>query len=286
KIKKKRCTSDLLENIAKETFSRKLALTLSKTGTIDYGNEEIEQQILAFLNSIKEEGQKSIEEAERNTIKQEPELKRKKVIKEEEKEKQHTINEILKEAQEVEGMKNKDIKEVRQEDSLELENEKVYFIIWDLPNRIFKKQVTEMIKKFGQPREIRILHSMNNKMRPKVEWSSIKEDIKRKLEANWVLLLRNGQLARITAGRSERIKLEKRQRKLKYFNYAIEWEYTMPYRKGSESPNERVNNKEEINQERHRLEELAQRLVEKIKEKLIWELSNSTKIGAGLSQRS
>ncbi|CAG8827257.1 45175_t:CDS:2, partial [Gigaspora margarita] len=46
-------------------------------------------------------------------------------------------------------------------------------------------------------------------------------------------------------------------------------------------PNERLNNKEKIDQERHKLEELAQRLVEKIKEKLIWGFSNSTKIGAG-----
>ncbi|CAG8790472.1 26841_t:CDS:2, partial [Gigaspora margarita] len=119
---------------------------------------------------------------------------------------------------------------------------------------------------------------MNNKTRAEVEWSSIKEDIKKKLEANWVLPLRNSQLARITAERSKRIELEKRrvnakavhifqnknrnpksqaviefenkedseralERKLKYFNYMIEWE--------------------------HRLEELAQRLVEKIKEKLI-----------------
>ncbi|CAG8852882.1 7335_t:CDS:1, partial [Gigaspora margarita] len=124
KIKKKRYMPDLLENIAKETFSRKLALTLSETGTIDYGNEEIEQQILVFLNSIEEEGQNDIEEVERNTIKQEPELKEKEVIKEEKKEKQHTINEILKEAQGAKGTKNKSIKEVRQEDSLELEDEK------------------------------------------------------------------------------------------------------------------------------------------------------------------
>ncbi|RIB21214.1 hypothetical protein C2G38_2177236 [Gigaspora rosea] len=54
KVKKKQFTPDLLENIAKETFSRKLALTLSETGTIDYRNKEIEQQILAFLNSIEE----------------------------------------------------------------------------------------------------------------------------------------------------------------------------------------------------------------------------------------
>ncbi|CAG8787974.1 15023_t:CDS:2, partial [Gigaspora margarita] len=225
-----------LENIAKETFSRKLALTLSKTGTIDYGNEEIEQQILVFLNK---------------------------------------------------GIKDKDTKKVRQEDSLELEDEKVYFMIWDLPNRISKKQVTEIIKKFGQPKEIHILHSMNNKTRTEVEWSSMREDIKRKLEANWVLQLRN------------------------------KWEYTMPYRKGSgnmiishvvttrrpsviqynqvsqaekenhnrrewqkekktrkkekipQAPNERLNNKEEIDQERHRLEKLVQRLVKEIKEKLI-----------------
>ncbi|CAG8837742.1 39577_t:CDS:2, partial [Gigaspora margarita] len=235
KIKKKRCMPDLLENIAKETFSRKLALTLLETRTIDYSNEKIEQQILAFLNNIEKEGQN--------------------------------------EAQGAEDIKDKDIKEVRQEDSLELKDEKVYFTIWNLPNRIFKKQVTEIIKKFGQPREIHILHSMNNKMRAEVE---------------------NGQLARITAGRSERIKLEKRhqiharirnlskfmkkvlllrqlrgvnakavhifqnkngnprsqvvvefeieedkerdlERKLKYFNYAIEWEHTMPYRKGSEN---------------------------------------------------
>ncbi|CAG8678266.1 35229_t:CDS:2 [Gigaspora margarita] len=57
-------------------------------------------------------------------------------------------------------------------------------------------------------------------MRAEVDWSPMREDIKRKLEANWAL-------------------------------------------------NERLNNKEEINQERHRLEELAQRLVEEIKEKLI-----------------
>ncbi|CAG8823071.1 11838_t:CDS:1, partial [Gigaspora margarita] len=48
--------------------------------------------------------------------------------------------------------------------------------------------------------------------------------------------------------------------------------------------NKRLNNKEEIVQKRYRLEELAQRLVEEIEEKLIWELSNSMKIGAGLSQ--
>ncbi|KAF0534299.1 hypothetical protein F8M41_010039 [Gigaspora margarita] len=234
---------------------------------------------------------------------------------------------------------------------------------------------------------------MNNKTRAEVEWSPMRENNKRKLEANWVLLLRNGQLARIIAGRSERIELEKRhqiyvrirnlprftkevlllrqlkginakvvhifqnknrnprsqvviefenkedreralERKLKYFNYTIEWEYTVPYRKDNrnmitshtvttrrpsvaqynqvaqtekerynrrelqkeketrkkekvpQAPNERLNNKEEINQERHRLEELAQRLVEEIKEKLIWKLSNSMKIGAELSQCS
>ncbi|CAG8832289.1 32794_t:CDS:2, partial [Gigaspora margarita] len=294
----------LLENIAKETFSRKLALTLSETETIDYGNKKIEQQILAFLNSIEEEGQNRAED-----------------------------------------IKDKDIKKVRQEDSLELKDEKVYFMIWNLPNRISKKQVTEMIKKFGQPREIRILHSMNNKMRAEVE---------------------NGQLARIIAGRSERIELEKRHQiharirnLLKFMKEVLllrqlrgvnakavhifqnknknprsQVEHTMPYRKGSENmitlhvvttrrpsatqynqvsrvekdnhnrrewqkeketrkkertiqaPNERVNNKEEIDQKRHRLKELAQRLVEKIKEKLIWELSNSTKIEAGLSQHS
>ncbi|CAG8830264.1 1446_t:CDS:2, partial [Gigaspora margarita] len=46
---------------------------------------------------------------------------------------------------------------------------------------------------------------------------------------------------------------------------------------------EKLNNKEEIYQERHRLEELVQRLVEEIKEKLIWELLNNMKIGAGYS---
>ncbi|CAG8797745.1 42947_t:CDS:2, partial [Gigaspora margarita] len=188
KIKKKCCTPDLLEDIAKETFSRRLALTF-----------------------IEEKGQNDIEEAERNTIKQEPELKRKEVIKKEEEEKQYTINKILKEAQGVEGMKNKNTKKVRQEDRLEPEDEKVYFMIWDIPNRIFKKQVTEMIKKFGQPREIRVLHSMNNKTRAEVEWSPMREDIKRKLKANWVLPLRNSQLARITAGRSKRIELEMRR---------------------------------------------------------------------------
>ncbi|CAG8806571.1 40753_t:CDS:2, partial [Gigaspora margarita] len=91
------------------------------------------------------------------------------------------------------------------------------------------------------------------------------------------------------------------ERKLKYFNYTIKWEYTLPYRKDKGNiitshivttrrplvtqynwaPNERLNNKEKIDQKRHRLEELAQRLVEEIKEKLIWKLSNSTKIGAG-----
>ncbi|CAG8834368.1 31652_t:CDS:2, partial [Gigaspora margarita] len=106
-------------------------------------------------------------------------------------------------------MKDKDTKKIRQEDSLKLENEKVYFTIWDLPNRISKKQVTEIIKKFGQPREIHILHSINKKTRAEVEWSSIRKDIKRKLEA----------------------------------------------------PNKRLNNKEKIDQERHRLEELAQRLL-------------------------
>ncbi|CAG8596096.1 21888_t:CDS:2 [Gigaspora margarita] len=35
------------------------------------------------------------------------------------------------------------------------------------------------------------------------------------------------------------------------------------------APDKRLNNKEEIDQERHRLEELAQRLVKEIKEKLI-----------------
>ncbi|CAG8840493.1 18432_t:CDS:2, partial [Gigaspora margarita] len=161
KIKKKHYTSDLLENIAKETFSKKLALTLSKTGSIDYRNEKIEQQILAFLNSIEEEGQSNIEIMERNTIKQEPELKRKEVIKKEE-EKQHT---------------DKDTNKVRQEDRLEPEDEKVYFTIWDLPNRISKSKA-------------------------EVEWSSMREDIKRKLEANWDLPLKNGQLARIIAGKS------------------------------------------------------------------------------------
>ncbi|CAG8844518.1 33135_t:CDS:1, partial [Gigaspora margarita] len=42
KVKKKRYTPDLLEDIAKETFSRKLVLTLSEAETIDYGNEKIE----------------------------------------------------------------------------------------------------------------------------------------------------------------------------------------------------------------------------------------------------
>ncbi|CAG8753969.1 9059_t:CDS:2 [Gigaspora margarita] len=47
----------ILKNITKETFSRKLALTLLETGTINYENKEIEEQILAFLNrsSIKKE---------------------------------------------------------------------------------------------------------------------------------------------------------------------------------------------------------------------------------------
>ncbi|CAG8812032.1 41097_t:CDS:2, partial [Gigaspora margarita] len=147
KIKKKRYISDLLENIGKETFSRKLALTF-----------------------IKEEGQSDIEKTERNTIKQKPEFKKKGVIKkEEEKEKQYTVNELPKEDQGSEGMKDKDTKKIRQEDRLEPENKKVYFMIWNLPNRISKKQVTEMIKKFGQPREIRILHSINNKTRAEVE---------------------------------------------------------------------------------------------------------------------
>ncbi|CAG8815610.1 28996_t:CDS:1, partial [Gigaspora margarita] len=53
-------------NIAKETFSRKLALTLSEIGTKDYSNEKIEQQILAFLNSIEEESQNDIEETEKH----------------------------------------------------------------------------------------------------------------------------------------------------------------------------------------------------------------------------
>ncbi|CAG8818576.1 12499_t:CDS:2, partial [Gigaspora margarita] len=119
KIKKKHHMPDFLEDIAKETFSRKLALILSESKTIDYGNKKIEQQILIFLNSIKEEGQ---------------------MIKEEEEEKQYTINKILKEAQGAEGMKNKNTKKVRQEDRLEPEDEKVYFTIWNLPNRIFKKQ--------------------------------------------------------------------------------------------------------------------------------------------------
>ncbi|CAG8716988.1 31670_t:CDS:2, partial [Gigaspora margarita] len=82
------------------------------------------------------------------------------------------------------------------------------------------------------------------------------------------------------------------ERKLKYFNNMIEWEYTIPYRKGNkniitlcivttrrpsviqynqvpQAPNKRLKNKEKIDQERHRLEELVQRLVEEIKEKLI-----------------
>ncbi|CAG8833595.1 23121_t:CDS:2, partial [Gigaspora margarita] len=190
--------------IAKETFSRKLVLILSEIGTIDYRNKKIEQQILVFLNSIEEEGQSNIEEAERNTIKQESELKKKEVIKEEKEEKQHTVNEILKEAQGAKSVKNKDTKKVKQEDRLEPKDKKVYFTIWGLPNRISKK-ATE------------------------VEWSPIKEDIKKKLEANWVLPLRDDQLARIIAGRKE----------------------------------------------------LAQKLVKEIKEKLIWEFSNSMKIEAG-----
>ncbi|CAG8714880.1 42012_t:CDS:2 [Gigaspora margarita] len=63
-----------------------------------------------------------------------------------------------------------------------------------------------------------------------------------------------------------------------------EWQKEKETRKKKKiprGPNERLNNKEEIDQERQRLEELAQRLVEEIKEKLIWELSNSMKIGAG-----
>ncbi|CAG8853395.1 30437_t:CDS:2, partial [Gigaspora margarita] len=56
---------------------------------------------------------------------------------------------------------------------------------------------------------------------------------------------------------------------------------TRKKKKALQVPNERLNNKEEIDQERHRLKELVQRLVEEIKEKLIWELLNSTKIEAG-----
>ncbi|CAG8801960.1 43954_t:CDS:2 [Gigaspora margarita] len=152
-------------------------------------------------------------------------------------------------------------------------------------------------------------------MRAKVEWSPIKEDIKRKLKANWVLPLRNGQLARITAGRSERIELEKRRqihtriRNLPKFTKEVlllrqlrdvnakavhifqnkneiqevsqvekdnhnrrecqKEKETRKKEKIPQTPNERVNKKEEIDQERHRLKELAQRLVEKIKKKLI-----------------
>ncbi|CAG8743008.1 8256_t:CDS:1, partial [Gigaspora rosea] len=42
-----------------------------------------------------------------------------------------------------------------------------------------------MVKKFGQPSKIRIMHSMNNKTRAEVEWSIMGEGIKEKIEANW-----------------------------------------------------------------------------------------------------
>ncbi|CAG8517136.1 38892_t:CDS:2 [Gigaspora margarita] len=60
-------------------------------------------------------------------------------------------------------------------------------------------------------------------------------------------------------------------------------QYNQEKREDTTGP-KRLNNKEEIDQERYRLEELVQKLVEEIKKKLIWELSNSTKIGARLSQ--
>ncbi|CAG8483833.1 43910_t:CDS:2, partial [Gigaspora margarita] len=101
KIKKKYYTLDLLEDIAKETFT--------------------------FLNSIKKKGHSDTEEAERNTIKQEPKLKRKEVIKEKEEEKQHTIKELLKETQGAESTKNKDTKKIRQEDRLEPEDESLLY---------------------------------------------------------------------------------------------------------------------------------------------------------------
>ncbi|CAG8701780.1 30847_t:CDS:2 [Gigaspora margarita] len=58
------------------------------------------------------------------------------------------------EAQDTDGKRDKDTEKVKQEDKLEPKHSKVHFTIWDLPNRILIKQVSEMVKKFSQPRMV------------------------------------------------------------------------------------------------------------------------------------
>lgn len=233
-----------------ESFSRKLALTISETGILDYGNSELEDIIKSFIETfeqentfvtpVKSEGERtsSSEEGSLDKIKE----KGKKIDKE-------PLNNELKNEQSVsikqgadlricqkEFLVTKESKVIKGKEALqEIPSNKIEtnckqtnildevymeksehrgirkFTLWDLPNRISNRHVTAIVKNIGKVREVQIKHGRNNKTRAELAIEMDGKKYEEIVKNLWSLPLINGSLARFTPGTSDNSILEERR---------------------------------------------------------------------------
>lgn len=202
---------------ALELEAKKIAITLTETGTIDYGNEEIQEQIKNTITEAREkkEGKKDESEPNREEEEMRPSIEKEEYqIKQglessihapQNKVQQNEVNrdkeEIIKKIKVNKDMTTRDKgKEAGQERLKEHKGEGYQtFVLWDLPQDYSKYQISKLVERYGRIVKIDWKRMSRGKIAKILLECKTKEDQK-KLEETWSIPLELGTTTRVSYG--------------------------------------------------------------------------------------